>query len=135
MAKFFGKVGYGVIRNDALVGTAVSGTDFTGNPPDPENPYAGLDIHQEYISERSYYGDVFKDSRQLEKGQGVNDDIKVNNRISIVADAFAFEHFFAIRYVVWMGTKWKVSDVEVQHPRLILSIGGVWNGSEEEVIR
>lgn len=106
MAKFSGVVGYGVSAES-------------------EN---SVDVYTEAIEERLYYGDVFKDSRQLEKGQGVNDNIRVSNRISIVADAFAFEHFFAIRYVEWLGTKWKVSDVEVQRPRLILSLGGVYNG-------
>ena len=62
------------------------------------------------------------------RAKQVNDDITVQNSISIVADAYAFEHFFAIRYIRWAGTLWKVSDVEVQRPRLILRLGGVYNG-------
>lgn len=124
MAKFYGKVGYGVIQEPSVTEQDAVSEDYSQNP----------DICQEHISERSYYGDVFKDSRQLEKGYGVNDNIKVNNRISILADAYAFEHFFAIRYVRWMGTRWKVSDVEVQRPRLILSIGDVYNGPEIDTV-
>ena len=58
----------------------------------------------------------------------INDNIDVNNQISIVADPFAFAHFFAMRYVEWMGAYWNVQSVEVQSPRLIISIGGVYNG-------
>ena len=59
---------------------------------------------------------------------GINDTIYVNNQTSIVADPFAFAHFFAMRYVEWMGAYWNVQSVEVQSPRLIISIGGVYNG-------
>lgn len=61
-------------------------------------------------------------------GQKVNDDLSVNNSISIVADAYAIENFFAMRYVQWMGILWIVSTVEVQSPRLLLTLGGVYNG-------
>lgn len=84
-------------------------------------------VWTEEISEREYYGDVLSLNRKLELGEHLNDDINVNNRISILADPFAFERFSAIRYVSWMGAKWKVSNVEVQYPRLILSIGGIYN--------
>lgn len=81
------------------------------------------------FSERPYYGDVTRNTRRWENnGDSTNDDLNVNNTISIVADAYAYEHFFAMKYVEWMGTKWKVTNVEVQRPRLILTIGGVWNG-------
>jgi hypothetical protein len=58
----------------------------------------------------------------------VNPDTASGNSISIVADAFAREQYFAIRYVEWAGVRWAVSDVEVQHPRLILRLGEVYNG-------
>lgn len=83
------------------------------------------------ITERNYYGDVIRNTRRWEKGEGLNDDLNVNNTISIVADAYALNHFFAIRYVSWMGANWKVTNVEVQPPRLILTIGGVYNGPSE----
>lgn len=80
------------------------------------------------INERRYYGDVIKNHKQTISGDKINDDISINNTISIVADQYAYENFFAIKYIVWMGTKWKVTSVEVQRPRLIFSIGGVYNG-------
>lgn len=88
----------------------------------------GLDIIEDTIVERSYYGDVLKNNRRWEKGEGVNDNLNISNRISIVADPFAYEHCYAIKYISWMGTNWKVTDLEIDRPRLILSIGGVWNG-------
>jgi hypothetical protein len=81
------------------------------------------------IVEYSYYGDVIRNARYLKEGeQGVNNDISVGNSISIVADAYANEHFFAIRYVEWAGALWTVNMVEVQSPRLLLRLGGVYNG-------
>jgi len=82
--------------------------------------------------EVSYLGDVLRNTRRLQTGESVNGDLSVNNLISIVADAYANEHFFAIRYVAWMGTLWTVSEVEVQSPRLLLRLGGVYNGPTPE---
>ena len=80
------------------------------------------------IVERNYYGDVIRNSRKLENGDKVNDDISVGNSISIVADAYANEHFFTMRYVRWAGVFWKVANVDVESPRLILRLGGVYDG-------
>jgi hypothetical protein len=62
----------------------------------------------------------------------VNNDLTVSNSISIIADAYANEHFFAIRYVDWAGALWTVSEIEIQSPRLILRLGGVYNGPRPE---
>lgn len=80
------------------------------------------------IVERAYVGDILRNTRRLQSGESVNDDLSVNNMISIVADPYANENFFAIRYVQWMGTLWKVTEVEVQSPRLLLRLGGKYNG-------
>jgi hypothetical protein len=85
-------------------------------------------VYADDITERKYYGDVVRNTRKLIDGTDVNSDLSVNNSISIVADAYANEHFFAIRYIRWMGSLWVVSDVDVQAPRLILRLGGVYNG-------
>lgn len=85
-------------------------------------------VWEEIITERPYYGDVTRNYRRLENGESVNDDVVINNTISIVADPYACQHFLAMRYVRWMGAKWKVTNVEVQSPRLLLTIGGVYNG-------
>lgn len=104
MAKFYGEIGYG------------------------ETVETAPGVWQDTITEKSYFGDVIRNSRQLKEGEGVNDDLSVGNSISIVADAYANEHFFAIRYIRWAGTLWKVANVDVESPRLVLRLGGVYNG-------
>lgn len=104
MNKFYGKIGYAI----------------------SEETTPGVWVEQ--IVERSYYGDVIRNIRRLQSSENLNDDINVSNEISIVADAFANQNFHSMRYVEYMGTKWKVSSIEVKYPRLILSIGGVYNG-------
>jgi hypothetical protein len=80
------------------------------------------------ITERTYSGDVVRNTRRVQEGQKVNDDISVSNSISIVADAYAVQHFYAIRYAKWQGIRWKVIEVEEQRPRLLLRLGGIYNG-------
>lgn len=105
MAKFHGKVGYG------------------------ESVEESPGVHVDNIVERTYYGDVVRNTRSLsDTGEKLNQDLSVGNTISIVADAYANEHFFAIRYVEWAGVLFTVTTVEVQHPRLLLSLGEVYNG-------
>lgn len=82
----------------------------------------------ETIVEHLYFGDVVRNTRKLTDGEHLNKDLSVGNSISIVADAYASEHFFAMRYVEWQGSLWTVSDVEVQAPRLLLQLGEVYNG-------
>lgn len=106
MARFFDVVGYG---------------DSVETPPNSG-------VWEDVITEVEYYGDVIRDTRKLENGESVNDDITVNNSISIIADDFANQHFFKIKYVKWRGVLWTVTSVEVKSPRLILSLGGVYNG-------
>lgn len=107
MAKFFGKVCYAVTQETKP------------------------GVWKEVITEREYYGDLTRNNRRLESAGQVNDNIGISNEISIVADPFAFENFHAMRYVEFMGAKWKISSVEVQYPRLILSIGGLYNNGKE----
>lgn len=84
-------------------------------------------IYEETIIENEYYGDIIRNSRRLDQAAQVNDNINISNQISIVADPFANNNFHAMRYIEFMGAKWKITDVEVQYPRLILSIGGLYN--------
>lgn len=84
---------------------------------------------EDKVTERNYYGDVVRNSRRYEPSSDtVNDNLTINNQISIMADAYVWDHMFAIKYVVWMGKRWKVTAVEEQRPRLLLSIGGEYNG-------
>lgn len=106
MAKFYGAIGFAQTREI------------------PE----GSGIWKEDIVVRNYYGDLIRNTRRLQASEYLNDDINVTNEVSIVSDPYANENFHSIRYVEFMGAKWKVSSVEVRYPRLILMLGGVYNG-------
>lgn len=105
MAKFYGKIGYG----------------FTGET------VPGVWVDE--IVEKDVVGDWFRNTRQLVSANQVNDNIVVNNIISIVADPYAADHFQFIKYILdaRSGVKWKVTNVEVQYPRLLLTLGGQFN--------
>lgn len=104
MAKYSGKVGFG------------------------EEVETRPGVWEKVIIEKIYFGEVDRNIRSNALGEQVNEDLSVNNQISIVADAYASEHFFAIKYVEWAGKRWTVPTVEVRRPRLILQIGEVYNG-------
>ena len=104
MAKFFGPIGFA----------------------EPAETTPG--VWEEAITERYYDGDLIRNVRRLQSSDKVNGDINVSNEVSIVADPFANENFHSMRYVEFMGAKWKITSVEVQYPRLILTMGGVYNG-------
>ena len=78
--------------------------------------------------EKPFYGDLIRNSKRNTNGEGLNDNIVINNQISILADPYAREHFHQIIYGRLMGASWKVTDVTVELPRLILNLGGVYNG-------
>lgn len=104
MAKWFGKIGFA------------------------ETKETTPGVWKEQITVREYFGDLTRNTRRLQSSENLNDNITVDNEISIVADPFANRNFHAMRYVEFMGTKWKVSTVEVQYPRLLLSLGDIYNG-------
>lgn len=86
-------------------------------------------VWEEKITERTYYGDTIRNTRLLQTAGGVNDNINIANQFSIVADPYATNNFHSMRYIEFMGTKWKITNVEVQYPRLILTVGGLYNGA------
>ena len=85
-------------------------------------------VHKEVITESNYYGDVIRNTRRLQSADQINDNINVSNEISIVADPFANQNFHSMQYAAYMGSNWKITNVEVRPPRLILSLGGLYNG-------
>lgn len=85
-------------------------------------------VKVEQITELNYFGDLVRNSRRLMSADQLNDNINVANEISILADPFAEQNFHNMRYVEFMGAKWKISNVDVQRPRLILTLGGLYNG-------
>jgi len=103
MAKFYGKIGY--IKTVEI---------------EPG-------VWQEQSIERDYYGDIIRNVSKYQMSDKVNDDINLSNTFSIISDPFASENFQHMQYIVYMGTKWKISNAEVQYPRLLISTGGVYN--------
>lgn len=103
MAKFYGKIGY--IKTVEI---------------EPG-------VWQEQSIERDYYGDIVRNTSRYQQSTNINDNIDLNNTFSIISDPFASENFQHMRYIVYMDTKWKISNVEVQYPRLLISTGGVYN--------
>ena len=86
-------------------------------------------VRDEKITERAYYGDTFRNTRLLQQNSdGTNDNINIANQISIVADPYAHDHIYTMRYIEFQNAKWKVTNVEVQEHRLILTVGGLYNG-------
>ena len=83
-------------------------------------------VWEEQITEHKYYGDLTRNTRRLQSTDQLNDNINVANELSIVADPFARQNFHAMRYAELMGAKWKITNVEVQYPRLLLTIGGLY---------
>lgn len=79
---------------------------------------------------RRYFGDLIKNYNTLQSSGNLNDDINISNQISIVSDEFLRAHFNTMKYVEFMGVKWKISSVDIQYPRLILTLGGVYNEHE-----
>lgn len=106
MAKYFGAIGYSITEETSP------------------------GVYTPKITERLYKGDVLRNTRRWENGTSQNDNLTINNSISVIADAFAYENIFAMKYVSWMGSRWKITNVEIQRPRLTLTIGGLYNGNE-----
>ena len=87
------------------------------------------DVWEEQWTVRKYKGDLSRNSRRLESSDKLNDDLSINNEIRILADPYALQNFHAMKYAEFLGTKWKVTNVTVEYPRLILTLGGVYNAS------
>lgn len=103
-------------------------TRFAGMVGYGETVDLGEGVFSPVVTERLYFGDVVRPSRRNSSDDKVNNDMTVGNAISIVADAYANNHFFAIRYVKWRGALWEVTRVDEQSPRLILTLGGAYHG-------
>lgn len=104
MAKFYGEVGY-VTQVETAPG-----------------------VWMDKIEKKNYRGDVILNQQRWQKSEEVSDNLTLDNSISIIADAFAYANFGYIRYIVWNGCKWKVTSLSVNRPRIVLQIGGLYNG-------
>ena len=106
MAKYYGKIGFAFTKETTP------------------------GVWEEDIKEVDYYGEILQDTRRWQSTSHLNDDLEISNRFSIISDPFISSNIHIIRYLTWMGVKWKVTSVEVAYPRLVLSVGGVYNGTE-----
>ena len=104
MAKWFGKIGY------------------------YESVETAPGVWVEQIVEHTYYGNLVTNNRRFQSTDQVNETLAVSNTISIVADPYANLHFHSMKYVTLNGVKWKISNIEVNFPRLTLTLGGIYNG-------
>ena len=105
MAKWFGKIGFGIVKETSP------------------------GVFKDTIEEHEYFGDVNVTVARTQGREYANDNVKINNTISIVADPFAVKNFSTIRYIVYEGVKWKMSSVEIQYPRLTITMGEVYKGN------
>lgn len=89
-------------------------------------------VWDDSIIERQYFGEEVKTARRFEKSGNVNDNLNVSLELSVIADPFANQNFQSMKYITFMESKWEITNVELQYPRMILTIGGIYNGPEPE---
>lgn len=104
MSKFYGPIGY-ITQKEVSPG-----------------------IWDDVVVERTYVGDILQNIRRWEVSESKNDNLTISNRISVIADPFAYENFSTMRYIYWLGIRWKITSIEIERPRLILTLGEVYNG-------
>lgn len=106
--KFYGNIGFAVTVDD------------------------GDGVWKETITDKKYTGDVMRLSRNRESGEHINDGLRINTQISLLLDPWFQEHLSQIRYVEYMNTKWIAESVEVQYPRVNITLGGIYHGYEPD---
>ena len=89
------------------------------------------DVYTQEVVERTYRGDLMKFSRRWEKTEYLNDSLTMNEEISIVADSYLLDNLYAIKYVKLKGVAWGIQSITPERPRIILSIGGIYNGPQQ----
>lgn len=108
MAKYYGKIGFAELVEDL-------------NEPG---------VWVEKIKEYNYSGDMLRSNRRLEGSGYLNDNVDISNQFSILSDPYILRNIDKMRYLIWHGTKWKISSVQVEYPRLTLEVSGVYNDGE-----
>lgn len=92
-------------------------------------------VYRPKIEEKTYVGDILSNRRRFQQAENTtNDDLIVTSQISILSDLYLQKNWPSIKYVVWNGTAWKVTNVDVSYPRLTLDLGGVYNGQRPSVV-
>lgn len=88
----------------------------------------GSSIWEDVAVEKNYRGEVTKNTKRWDTGEHLNKNLSISNTISIVADPYVSNHLYAIKYIKWLGSYWEITSVDVQYPRLVLTLGGLYNG-------
>lgn len=84
-------------------------------------------LWSERIVEHTYRGEVTRNQVRWNQGSEMHDPLRIDNAISVISDPYLERHVSDIRYITWLGSKWKVSSVSIQRPRLIIQIGGLYH--------
>ena len=77
--------------------------------------------------EKEYRGDVILNQFRWQSSEQLNENLNIDNSISIIADEFAYLRFGYMKYVTWHGEKWKIQSISVNRPRIVIQIGGLYN--------
>lgn len=104
MAKYYGAIGYAIPRETAP------------------------GVWEDKVIEKNYRGDIILNQQRWQPNEKVNDDFNIDNSISIIADGFAYANFGYIKYIIWQGQKWRIQSLSINRPRMVLQIGGLYNG-------
>lgn len=83
-------------------------------------------IWEDIIEDRPYKGDVIRNGRRYDNSESINDDLVITNQFSIVSDAFLYSHIPSLRYIEYLGSKFKIVSVDIERPRVIINVGGVY---------
>jgi len=86
-------------------------------------------VFSEIVVERNCSGDILRNNRRWENTGRVNDNLVIDNRFSIIADEFSISNIQRMRYLKIYESSWKIISFEIQRPRIILIVGGVYNGA------
>lgn len=90
-------------------------------------------VWEDEVIERKYRGDILKNNQHFAVGGTTSGELRISNHFSILCDSFAFDHVSDIRYLEWRGNRWMVDSIEIEYPRLIMTIGGIYNGPQATV--
>lgn len=85
-------------------------------------------LYESQVITQHYRGDVNTLRWRHTSTDTINDNINISTQISIIANPYIYSNCYNIAYVEYLGHKWKVSEVEPRLPRLILTLGGDYNG-------
>lgn len=110
MAKFYGKIGF---RTTTETTPGVWTKSFV---------------------EREYCGDILKNVRRNSHGESTNDDVVIQNTFSLISDPYAISHCNEMKYLEWEGIRWKIESADIEYPRILLTLGGEYNGRQTTTV-